>query len=187
MEFKKEELIKSPMNFTGGKFKLLPQILPLFPNDIDTFVDLFCGGCNVGINVKANKVVCNDFSKQIIDLYKSWKEISTEEVYSHINNRILQFNLSMQNKDGYIAMRDLYNLERNPMDLYVLICYAFNYSIRFNSKGEFNSSYHLTRKGIVPNSISKIIKEWSNKLNENNVEFICRDYKDIKPLENDFM
>ena len=28
MEFKKEELVKSPLNYTGGKFKLLPQILP---------------------------------------------------------------------------------------------------------------------------------------------------------------
>ena len=34
MEFNKEELIKSPLNYTGGKFKLLPQILPLFPLDM---------------------------------------------------------------------------------------------------------------------------------------------------------
>ena len=52
MDFKKEELIKSPLNYTGGKYKLLPQILPYFPNDINTFIDLFAGGCNVGINVK---------------------------------------------------------------------------------------------------------------------------------------
>ena len=44
MEFKKGDLIKSPLNYTGGKFKLLPQILPLFPDNIDTFVDLFAGG-----------------------------------------------------------------------------------------------------------------------------------------------
>ena len=44
MEFNKEELIKSPLNYTGGKFKLLPQILPLFPNDINRFIDLFGGG-----------------------------------------------------------------------------------------------------------------------------------------------
>ena len=44
MNFNKEDLIKSPLNYTGGKFKLLPQILPLFPNDINTFVDLFGGG-----------------------------------------------------------------------------------------------------------------------------------------------
>ena len=40
------EYIKSPLNYTGGKYKLLPQILPLFPNEIDTFIDLFGGGYN---------------------------------------------------------------------------------------------------------------------------------------------
>lgn len=44
MEFNKEDLVKSPLNYVGGKFKLLPQILPYFPNDIDTFYDVFAGG-----------------------------------------------------------------------------------------------------------------------------------------------
>ena len=30
------ELIKSCWNYTGGKYKLLPQILPLFPDNINT-------------------------------------------------------------------------------------------------------------------------------------------------------
>ena len=46
-------MIASPLNYTGGKFKLLTQILPLFPNRINTFVDLFSGGCNVGLNVRS--------------------------------------------------------------------------------------------------------------------------------------
>ena len=32
-------MIQSPLNYTGGKFKLLPQILPIFPKEINTFVD----------------------------------------------------------------------------------------------------------------------------------------------------
>ena len=36
--------IKSPLNYVGGKYKLLNEIIPLFPNDINTFVDLFGGG-----------------------------------------------------------------------------------------------------------------------------------------------
>ena len=87
MDFKKEELIKSPLNYTGGKFKLLPQILPLFPEKIDVFIDLFCGGCNVGINVKANQVICNDYEKVIIDLYNDLKKIALEEERS-INGEI---------------------------------------------------------------------------------------------------
>ena len=72
MEFKKEQLIKSPLNYTGGKFKLLPQILPLLPDDIGTFVDLFCGGGNVGVNIRAEKIICNDIEP--LSYYKNISE-----------------------------------------------------------------------------------------------------------------
>ena len=62
-------LVKSPMNYVGGKYKLLPQILPLFPTKIDTFVDLFCGGLDVTLNVNANKIIANDRITQLIDIY----------------------------------------------------------------------------------------------------------------------
>jgi site-specific DNA-adenine methylase len=39
--------VKSCVNYTGGKYRLLKQILPLFPNEIDNFIDLFCGGANI--------------------------------------------------------------------------------------------------------------------------------------------
>lgn len=31
-------MIQSPLNYTGGKYKLLPQILPFFPENINCFV-----------------------------------------------------------------------------------------------------------------------------------------------------
>ena len=65
-----KKYIKSPLNYVGGKYKLLPQLMKYFPKDINTFVDLFSGGFNVGINVKSNKTVCNDINDFIIDLYK---------------------------------------------------------------------------------------------------------------------
>jgi len=60
MQIKEKQIIQSPLNYTGGKFKLLNQILPHFPEDIDVFLDLFCGGCNVGINVNADNMIFND-------------------------------------------------------------------------------------------------------------------------------
>ena len=66
----KQNYIKSPLNFTGSKYKLLPQILPLFPDNIDTFVDLFGGGFNVGVNVEAKHIVYNDISKQVTNLLR---------------------------------------------------------------------------------------------------------------------
>ncbi len=96
------DFIKSALNYTGGKYKLLPQIQPLFPKNINTLVDMFCGGCDIGININANKIICNDKMTQMIDLYKAFQEHSIEDTYLHIKNRIKQFNLSMTNKEGYL-------------------------------------------------------------------------------------
>lgn len=56
--------VKSPLNYTGGKYKLLNQIIPIFPKDLDLFVDLFSGGANVGVNVNAKRIVCVDKQKK---------------------------------------------------------------------------------------------------------------------------
>ena len=48
----------------------LPQLKPHVPEQIDTFVDSFCGGCNVGTNIKADKYIYNDISSDLIELYK---------------------------------------------------------------------------------------------------------------------
>ena len=76
--------ICSPMNYIGGKYKLLPQLLPLFPQNIETFVDLFCGGCNVGINVQAEKYIFNDNLSYLIDLYRSFYLYDTKFVMLHV-------------------------------------------------------------------------------------------------------
>lgn len=46
------KIIKDPLNYTGGKSKLIPKIIENLPiEEIDTFVDLFAGGCNVALNI----------------------------------------------------------------------------------------------------------------------------------------
>nr|WP_307935497.1 DNA adenine methylase [Mycoplasmopsis bovis] len=65
-----DKYIKSPLNYIGGKYKLLNQIVRYFPKNIDTFYDLFAGGCDVAINIKANKIVVNDINDSLINLYR---------------------------------------------------------------------------------------------------------------------
>lgn len=122
--------ICSPMNYIGGKYKLLPQLLPLFPKNINTFFDLFCGGCNVGINIKANKIIFNDNLLFLIELYKKFLALDAEEIISHIESRIKEFDLSLTNEDGYKSLRTLYNKEKNPLDLFVLVAYSFNINMK---------------------------------------------------------
>ena len=68
MQLKEKTIIKSPLNFTGGKYKLLPQLLPLFPKKINSFIDLFCGGCNVSLNIDADKIIFIDNNHKVIKL-----------------------------------------------------------------------------------------------------------------------
>ena len=86
-------IIKSPLNYIGGKHKLLPQILPLLPRDINTFVDLFGGGFNVGINIECNHLIYNDIVYQISELMNTMAEKSEEDILQHISTRIKEFDL----------------------------------------------------------------------------------------------
>ncbi len=86
------------MNYIGGKYKILLQILPLFPKNINTFIDLFAGGCNVGINAKANKIVFNDNLTYLIDFFKTIHQQELDITINHITNRIKEFNLSITNE-----------------------------------------------------------------------------------------
>ena len=186
MEYNNKQCVKSPLNYTGGKSKLLPQILPLFPDKVGTFIDLFCGGCNVGSNVNADKVVYNDYMSQIIELFKNWKDTNLEDTIQYIETQIEKFNLSKQNQEGFLELRKQYNEYRDIRDLFVLVAYAFNHQIRFNSKGEYNmpfgkdrSEYNKNMKTNLINFITRIQEQDSTFLNrsfdELNVEEFTKD------------
>lgn len=134
----------------GGKYKLLPQILPLFPQKIRTFFDVFAGGCNVGINVNASKIILNDNLTYLIDLYKFIKENDKQEIIYYIENRILELNLSQTNLDGYLKLREQYNLKKEPLDLFVLVAFSFSHQIRFNNKHQFNTPFGKDRSSFNP-------------------------------------
>ena len=165
-----KKIIASALNYIGGKYKLLPQILPLFPDNINTFVDLFCGGCNVGINISAKKIIFNDNLSYLIDLYKQFDSLPKEDVFHHVENRIKQFNLSLTNKDGYLELRKLYNSEKNPLDLFVLLAYSFNHQIRFNNSHEFNNPFGKERSCFNEHMKNNLL-DFLNALNKNSVDF----------------
>lgn len=158
------KIIKSHLNYTGGKFALLPQLFPLFPSDINTFLDVFGGGGSVGINVKAEKIIINDLDTELIGLHKFVQRTSTKRLFELVANCVEMFGLSDSmkngsafysdglkdgvssfNKEKYIKLRKTFNEKKFSSDeekytfLYVLIVFGFNNQIRFNSRGEFNT------------------------------------------------
>lgn len=178
MKFNKENLIKSPLNYVGGKYKLLNQIFPLFPDRIDTFIDLFAGGFNVGINVEANKIICNDYNNFIIDLFNEFNKNKKEDIISHIEGRIEEFKLSKENEEGFKKFREYYNSTKFPLDLYTLVCFSFNYQFRFNQNFEYNSSFGRNRSqfsSVMKNNLIKFLDNMHSK----DIIFTCNDFVDI--------
>ena len=138
-------MMKSPLNYIGGKYRLLPQILPLFPKQINTFVDLFAGGLDVSINVDARRIICNDINNYVISLFEYFKETSIDNLTKQIQLVIEEYQLSKQNRDGYNSLRKEYNRTHQPLHLFMLVCYGFNHQFRFNNKGEFNNPFGINR------------------------------------------
>lgn len=187
----KQEYIKSPLNYVGGKYKLLPQILPLFPKNIDTCIDLFGGGFNVGINVPAKEVIYNDLNLPVVQILEYIHRNETDEILGEIDKLIKQYDLSKINRDGYLRLRNYFN-ESEPKQsviLYVLICYAFNNQIRFNSKGEFNMPFGKDRSSFNPTLREKLI-EFSEAISNKDCKFTNADFREFIGMtfnENDFL
>lgn len=174
-----EKYIKSPLNYTGGKFKLLPQIIPLFPSDINIFVDLFGGGFNVGINTNANKIVYNDLNKKVGEIIKVFKTCELNMILEVINDLIKQFGLSKTNQQGFLELRNYYNKDNTtPLVLYTLICYAFNNQIRFNNSGDFNMPFGKDRSSFNDTLKSKLI-DFVNALHNKKIYFANQSFKDF--------
>ncbi len=181
--------IKSPLNYIGGKAKILDQILPLFPKEINNFIDLFAGGCNVGINVNAEKVYFNDNLTYLIEMYKMFQETELDETLKHIENRIKEFELSLTNEEGYKQMRKKYNEQKNPTDLFVLIAFSFNHQIRFNNSHEFNNPFGKDRSSFNT-SMKQNLEKFIIRIKETNIDFVnvCFNNFDFSILgNNDFV
>lgn len=176
-------MIKSPLNYVGGKFKLLPQLLPLFPAKLNRFVDLFCGGGNVAVNVSAKKIYCVDKQKQVIDFLEACKQIPSEYMLEKIDALICKYGLSKTNKEGYYKLRDYYNAGNRSWDVfYTLVCYSFNNQIRFNSKGEFNMPFGKNRSSFNPALRSKFI-EFVDAVKTINISFSTSDFRELNYKE----
>lgn len=180
------DFIKSPLNYTGGKYKLLPQLLEIFPKEIDTFVDLFAGGGNVAVNVNAKHIIYNDIMWQVPEMLQEFKRVGVEECLQRIDYFIEAYELSKDNREGYLKLRECYNnsfdlefLLTDPLMLYTLICYSFNNQIRFNSKHEYNMPFGKNRSSFNPALREKFVA-FVNRLQEIDIQFFSKDFRKLK-------
>lgn len=168
--------IKSPLNYIGGKYKLLPQIMPCFPDQIGTFVDLFSGGANVAINVRASRIICNDINSKVVEMFQTFQKEPIETIIQKIEYRIEEFSLSKTNEAGFLSFREWYNRTRDPIDLYTLTCFSFNYQFRFNNNHEYNNPFGRSRSQFSENMRTNLIR-FVKKIKEECIRFTVGEFE----------
>lgn len=210
MELNIMEYIKSPLNYTGNKYRILAQIQPYFPKNIKIMVDLFCGGATVGLNTECEKVIFIDNNKYVINLLKFLSTSNFNDLISGLEKLIIKYNLSYSakngyafyksliidrnrnnglkeyNKDGFYRLRNDYNelSNKNTSEaykmLYLLMVYAFNNDMRFSQSGDFNLPVGKT--DLNKNNIEKL-KMYIERMSNIECEFICADFTSKKVQE----
>ena len=196
--------VKSPLNYTGGKYKLLPQLTEKFPKKFDTFIDLFAGGFNVGANIDCKQVIYNDKQREVARITNLFNKYQYNIIINKIEENILKYKLSdtykygyeyygcnsdsgvgKYNKDKYIEMRTTYNnmkeeSEEKDFLLLTLILFSFNNQIRFNSNGEYNMP---VGKRDFNACTRKNVKEFSKRLHKKNIIFENCSFDDLSVLK----
>lgn len=156
--------IRSPLFYVGDKYKLMPQLLEVFPKNINNYYDVFSGGGSASINVTANHFYMNDLNANVMELHRflqkqsknienflfdmqyqincyglSHSEHGKNPEIEKLKKKYKKTYFSRYNKQAYLQLRSDYNSNQDRTDLlYLLLIYGFNHMIRFNKKGQFN-------------------------------------------------
>lgn len=199
----KDNYIKTPLNYTGNKYRLLNQIQPYFPKNINIMVDLFCGGTTVGLNTECNEIYFVDNNPQLIGLLRFFSTQKFDFLLENLEKLVYEYDLSNSyrkginyykdkikdengnnglkeyNKKGFYRLRTDYNrlidktTDEAFMKLYLLLLYGFNNDLRFNSKSEFNLPVGKT--DLNKANVLKL-KKYLDKVKEKNVHYICAEF-----------
>ena len=201
-------IIRSPFFYVGDKYKLMGQLIELFPPNIETYCDAFAGGGSSFLNVIAKKYLVNDVDKSLIALHEELSSYTDnrrtllfDEIYKIIddyglscsfNGKTTSKELKLEypktyfakfNKDAYVKLRSDFNNEniKNPLKLYVLLIYGFNHMLRFNSSGKFNLPVgNVDLNKNVANALNSYIDFMQN----HKVVFSNNDYVDFIKKQN---
>lgn len=192
-------MLINPLSYPGNKNKLLKEIIPNFPEQINEFVDVFCGSGVVGLNSGANKIIYNDIDKHCTDILKYLSEHNFKTIISDIEDIIDKYKLTYSHRDGktyveknheglsiinkksFNKLKADYNKDKDIIKLIVLSIYGFNHYIRFNSKGDFNIPVgKVDLSTSIYNNLESFIDGLKNKV----IKFCNYDFRNDKLYSN---
>lgn len=167
---KKQSFIK----WSGSKKSQADSIIGYIPESIDMYYEPFLGGGSILGALNPKKAVCGDVCESLVEL---WKETQQNPKLTANEYKKRWIKLNEVGYTHFLKLRERFNKTKSPHDLLFLTRTCVNGLIRFNRKGEFNNSFHHSRKGMNPSTLEKIIFNWSNIIQ--GYKFYCKDYREL--------
>ena len=182
------------IKWSGSKRSQSHEILKYFPKKIDTYYEPFCGGASMlyalmNSDIEVKNYHISDINEDLYSLLVSLKEQPQllKENYRKLWNNMFQLKEQSEKQKYFNLIRDTYNNGLKYTWYFLFLNRTcFNGLIRYNSNGDFNTSFHINRDGIHPDKMDNIIDEWSKLFNEKNVKISLCSYSEHKPGKNDF-
>lgn len=171
------------IKWSGSKRLLAEAIIEFFPQNIKTYYEPFLGGGSILLQLNPEKAVCVDINNSLIDF---WNKLKTNPDFL-ISHYEQEWKLLQIDYKEFFKVRDRYNLNPNGEDLLFLSRTCVNGLIRYNKNGEFNNSLHYSRKGVNPETLSKVLHAASKQIK--NYTFLSGEYSQIinEVTEDDFV
>lgn len=176
--------VPSLIKWTGSKRSLAPHILKLLPT-YRRYFEPFVGGGAVLYMAAIPGSVASDIYRPLIELWKLIQS-SPDEVVKNYRAQFMAVNAELDGLDMknlppnenlptyFYKVRNRFNRTNDPLDLNFIMRTCVNGIVRFNDKGEFNNSFHLSRRGMEPDRFEKVVRSWQRAIE--GVDFLCQDY-----------
>jgi len=170
------------IKWTGSKRSIAKKIVDFFPKQVDTYYEPFIGGGSVFFELlksecKIDSFVISDKNTTLIEIY----ELVKNNPYSLINSYCENWSKLQSDPNYFYEVRELYNKNKCPLLFYFLTRTCYNGTIRYNKKGEFNTSHHFGRKGMATDMVKKIILYHNDLMKNKNIKFVSCSFETILP------
>ncbi len=173
------------LKWTGSKRAQAASIVELLP-EYRRYIEPFLGGGAVLYLAASDNALAGDIYPPLIEF---WKLVQNdpelladdyERQWRQLQEELKELEPSSLTKGSglprtYYEARRRFNEHQSPLDLNFLMRTCVNGIVRFNDRGEFNNSFHLSRRGMAPARFRRALEAWRRVVGK--VTFVCQDYE----------
>lgn len=149
--------VPSLLKWTGSKRSQAARIAAFAPSH-DRYYEPFLGGGALLYMLGKRGAVGADIYAPLIAFWNLVRDDAERLIADYTE----QWTALQADLPGYFyVVRERFNAEQRPEDLNFLMRTCVNGIVRFSKGGQFNNSFHLSRRGMLPPRFAKIVREWS--------------------------